>query len=374
MELLRDWFRRSFSDPQVVILGLFLVVGFAIVIWLGTWLAPMFASIVIAYLLEAVVARLQKLGMPRLPAVIVVFLLFITLLVFLFFGLVPLVSRQLTQLVQQFPAYITTGQELLRQLPEAYPQLISEAQIEDLIKQLGQDVAGLGQQVLGWSLASVGSVIGLVVYLVLVPVLVFFFLKDRDLMVGWIAARLPQERSLANRVWTEAEAQIANYVRGKVAEIFIVGVVTYVTFLFLDLQYAALLATMVGFSVLVPYIGAAVATLPIAIVAYFQFGWGWDFGQVMIAYAIIQALDGNLLVPLMFSEVVNLHPVAIILAILVFGGLWGFWGIFFAIPLATLVKAVINAWPRKALPAAESADSEAPSGSQEAPTTAGDRG
>jgi putative permease len=175
MELLRDWFRRSFSDPQVVILGLFLVFGFGIVIWLGTWLAPMFASIVIAYLLEAVVARLQKIGMPRLPAVIVVFLLFITLLLFLFFGLVPLVSRQLTQLVQQFPAYITTGQELLRQLPEAYPELISAAQIEDLIKQLGQEVAGLGQQVLGWSLASVGSIIGLVVYLVLVPVLVFFF-------------------------------------------------------------------------------------------------------------------------------------------------------------------------------------------------------
>jgi putative permease len=374
MELLRDWFRRSFSDPQVVILGLFLVFGFAIVIWLGTWLAPMFASIVIAYLLEAVVARLQKIGMPRLPAVIVVFLLFITLLLFLFFGLVPLVSRQLTQLVQQFPAYITTGQELLRQLPEAYPELISAAQIEDLIKQLGQEVAGLGQQVLGWSLASVGSIIGLVVYLVLVPVLVFFFLKDSDLMIGWIAARLPQERTLANRVWTESETQIANYVRGKVAEIFIVGVVTYVTFLFLDLQYAALLATIVGFSVLVPYIGAAVATLPIAIVAYFQFGWGWDFGQVMIAYAIIQALDGNLLVPLMFSEVVNLHPVAIILAILVFGGLWGFWGIFFAIPLATLVKAVINAWPRKAVPDAENAGSEAPSGSDEAPATAGDRG
>ena len=98
---------------------------------------------------------------------------------------------------------------------------------------------------------------------------------------------------------------------------------------------------------LVPYIGAAVATIPVAIVAYFQFGWGWDFGQVILAYAVIQALDGNLLVPLMFSEVVNLHPVAIILAILVFGGIWGFWGIFFAIPLATLVKAVINAWPKK---------------------------
>ena len=293
-----------------------------------------------------------------MAAVILVFLLFIAVLFFLFFGLVPLVSRQLTQLVQQFPSYLTTGQDLLRQLPEAYPQLVSQAQIDDLIKQLGQEVAGLGQRLLGWSLSSVGSLISLLVYLVLVPVLVFFFLKDKDLMIGWVAARLPRERSLVNRVWGEAEGQIANYVRGKVMEIFIVGAVTYVTFILLGLDYAALLATIVGFSVLVPYVGAAVATLPIAIVAYFQWGWGWDFGQVMIAYAVIQALDGNLLVPLMFSEVVNLHPVAIILAILVFGGLWGFWGIFFAIPLATLVKAVINAWP-KSQPAGEAqADAE----------------
>jgi putative permease len=167
------------------------------------------------------------------------------------------------------------------------------------------------------------------------------------MMVGWLTGYLPTERTLVNRVWTESEAQIANYVRGKVTEIVIVGSVTYVTFIILGLQYSALLATVVGFSVLVPYIGAAVATIPIALIAFFQFGWGWDFGQVIIAYAIIQALDGNLLVPLLFSEVVNLHPVAIILAILVFGGLGGFWGIFFAIPLATFVKAVLNAWPRQ---------------------------
>jgi putative permease len=359
MELLKDWYRRSFSDPQVVILGLFLVVGFAIVIGLGAWLAPMFASIIIAYLLEAVVNRLQRLGLPRMSAVTIVFLLFTAMLGFLLLGLVPLVSRQLTQLVLQFPYYVTTGQELLRHLPETYPQLVSEAQIEELINQLGQEVAGLGQQALGWSLASVATLITLVVYLVLVPVLVFFFLKDKDLMIGWIAERLPRERSLANRVWIEAEGQIANYVRGKVLEIFIVGAVTYVTFILLDLQYAALLATMVGFSVLVPYVGATVATLPIAVVAYFQFGWGWEFTQIMIAYAIIQALDGNVLVPLMFSEVVNLHPVAIILAILVFGGLWGFWGVFFAIPLATLVKAVINAWPKKVYPDSTPATPEA---------------
>jgi len=347
MDLLRDWFKRSFSDPQVVILGLFLVIGFAIVIGLGKWLAPMFAAIVIAYLLEALVSRLQKTGLPRLLAVIIVFILFIAVFMFLTFGLVPIVIRQLTALVQQFPNYISQGQALLKQLPEAYPQLISETQVQMVINQIGQEMAGLGQEVLGWSLASVASILGLIVYLVLVPVLVFFLLKDKEMMIGWFSNHLPEERTLVNRVWTESEAQIANYVRGKVTEIFIVGAVTYITFKILGLQYSALLATVVGFSVLVPYIGAAVATIPIALVAFFQFGWGWDFGQIMIAYAIIQGLDGNLLVPLLFSEVVNLHPVAIILAILVFGGLGGFWGIFFAIPLATLVKAVLNAWPRR---------------------------
>ncbi len=348
MELLKNWFKRSFSDPQVVILGVFLIVGFTVIIGLGKWLAPMFASLVIAYLLEAIVSRLQNLGMFRMPAVIIVFLLFVTLLLFLLFGLVPIITRQLTQLVQQLPDYIAQGQILLKQLPQNYPQLVSEEQVNGIISQVGQEIAGVGQQALSWSLSSLGSLVTLVVYLVLLPVLVFFFLKDKELMVNWAAGYLPKERILVTKVWDEAEAQIANYVRGKVSEIFIVGSVTYITFIILGLQYSALLATLVGFSVLIPYIGAAVVTIPIALIAFFQFGWSWGFGNIMIAYAVIQALDGNLLVPLLFSEVVNLHPVAIILAILFFGGLWGFWGIFFAIPLATLVQAVLRSWPRSA--------------------------
>jgi putative permease len=346
LDLLRDWFRRSFSDPQVVILGLFLLFGFAIIYGLGKWLAPLFAGLVIAYLLEAVVGRLEKFRFPRLLAVVFAFLLFMAVLFFLLFGLVPMLSRQLTSLVQQFPSYITQGQELLKQLPEAYPQLISAEQIQAMISHVGQEAASLGQQLLGWSLSSVGSLIGLIVYLVIVPVLVFFFLKDKDQLMKWFGDLLPKDRHLADVVWAESEVQIANYVRGKVVEILIVGSVTYITFVILGLEYSALLATLVGFSVLIPYVGAAVVTLPIAFVAFFQFGWGLEFGQILIAYAIIQALDGNLLVPLLFSEVVNMHPIAIIVAILFFGGLWGFWGIFFAIPLATVVQAVMRAWPR----------------------------
>ncbi len=147
-------------------------------------------------------------------------------------------------------------------------------------------------------------------------------------------------------MWREVNGQIANYVRGKIWEILVVGSITHVTFVIMGLQYAVLLATLVGLSVVIPYIGAAVVTIPIAAIAFFQWGWSPEFGYILVAYGVIQALDGNVLVPLLFSEVVNLHPVAIIIAILVFGGLWGFWGVFFAIPLATLVQAVLGAWPR----------------------------
>lgn len=346
MNLLTSWFKRTFADPQVVILGIVLIVGVAVVVGLGRMLAPVFASIVIAYLLEAAVVQLQRTGLPRLASVTLVFLLFLTSLFFLLFGLVPMLTRQLTQLVQQIPNYISQGQDLLLQLPQRYPQMVSEEQVQNLISSVGNELAVAGQQFLTWSLTSVGNVVGLLVLLVLIPVLVFFLLKDKRLLIDWFKGYLPTDRSLVSTVWADVEAQIANYVRGKAGEILIVGAVSYITFISLGLDYSALLATMVGFSVLIPYIGAAVVTIPIAFVAYFQWGWGWGFGQVMIAYAIIQALDGNVLVPLLFSEALNLHPVAIIVAILVFGGLWGFWGIFFAIPLATVVQAVLKAWPR----------------------------
>ena len=97
--------------------------------------------------------------------------------------------------------------------------------------------------------------------------------------------------------------------------------------------------------------------IPVALVAYFQFGLQAGFYYALVGYGIIQFLDGNVLVPLLFSEVVDLHPVAIITAILFFGGIWGFWGVFFAIPLATAIQAILRAWPSAAGPPAEAAPS-----------------
>ena len=179
------------------------------------------------------------------------------------------------------------------------------------------------------------------------PISVFFFLKDKDQLLEFFGSLLPSDRPLLDSVGTEMNEQLGNYVRGKAIEILIVGATTFVTFTVLGLNYAALLAVVVGLSVLIPFVGAAVATLPVFIVGVIQFGWSWDLGVVMIAYAVIQFLDGNVLVPLLFSEVVDLHPITIIVAVLAFGGLWGVWGVFFAIPLATLIKAIYKAWPRQ---------------------------
>lgn len=347
MRLIRNWFDRHFSDPQVVVLTVLLVVATVAIITVAGMLTPVVAAIVIAYLLQGVVARVERLGIPHIIAVWLVFLAFVAFLLFLVFGLLPLLINQVTQLLQQMPQILSEAQSALMQLPEEYPAFVTEAQINQFMATLRSELFLLSQRVLTYSVSSVVAVVTLAVYGILVPFLVFFFIKDKDRLVAWLTTYLPRERALTTQVWVEVNDQIGNYVRGKFWEILIVGSVTYVTFAFLGLQYALLLAAITGLSVLIPYIGAAVVTFPVAVVAYFQFGLTAPFAYVMIAYGIIQALDGNVLAPLLFSEAVNLHPTAIIVAILFFGGLWGFWGVFFAIPLATVVKAVLRAWPRR---------------------------
>lgn len=345
MQFLSDWFKKYLSDPGVVFLALFLIIGFAIVLTMGNMLAPVLASVVIAYLLEGVVAMLERKGVPRFPSVLIVFLAFIIAVVLILFVLMPQLSRQVTQLFQQIPNMISEGQSLLMRLPERYPEIISIEQVQEIIGIIRQEIAEFGQRVLSLSLSSVVGIITLLVYLILMPLLVFFFLKDKHLIIDWVVQFLPQDRKFAYTVWRDVDRQIANYVRGKFWEIVIIWAASFVTFTFMGLQYAMLLGVLVGLSVIIPYVGAAVVTFPVILIAWFQWGWGADFIWLSVAYFVIQALDGNVLVPLLFSEVVNLHPVAIIVAILVFGGLWGFWGVFFAIPLATLVQAVLSAWP-----------------------------
>ncbi|PSQ90796.1 MAG: AI-2E family transporter, partial [Proteobacteria bacterium SW_6_67_9] len=266
-------------------------------------------------------------------------------------GLAPVLSRQVASLLREIPSMATQGQAALMKLPDTYPTLVTEQQIRNLIEALQAELANFGKAVLSVSLAQVVSIFTFIVYVILVPLLVFFMLKDKQRILDWIMQFFPARSELSFQVWQEVDMKIGNYIRGKVIEIAIVWAVSYLTFALMDLNYSLLLSFLVGLSVIIPYIGAISVTIPIAIIGYFQWGFAPPFWYLLLAYQIIQLLDGNVLVPVLFSEVVDIHPVAIIVAVVFFGGIWGFWGIFFAIPLATLVQAVLNEWPSVRPPA-----------------------
>lgn len=345
VRILRGLAHKYFSDEEAVILFLLLVTGTIFVIWFGAMLAPAIASLIVAFILQGPVSKLNRMGVPQTVAVISVFLVFMGVLIGFIFGLLPLIWTQVSTLAGEAPRIIRELQSYLSLLPQEYPHLVSEEAVNLIYAEISAEVGHATQWLVSFSLSSIPDLVALLIYMVLVPILVFFFLKDRELIVNSIGRLLPPQRPMMVRIWHEVNLQCANYVRGKAVEILIVGGTTYVAFKLLGMPYAALLSLLVGLSVVIPYIGAAVVTVPIAVIGLFAFGWSSQFIWIMVVYGIIQALDGNVLVPVLFSEVNNLHPVAIIVAVLFFGGIWGLWGVFFAIPLATMLKAVFAAWP-----------------------------
>ncbi|MFT7287303.1 MAG: putative permease [Halieaceae bacterium] len=348
LEIFNTWYERYLFEEESVLLLVLIFLSLVMLATIGDILAPLLTAIVLAYLVQGVVNLLCDLGLPPWLGFAIAFLVFVGAFFAVLLGLLPLIWRQSLGLLAEVPRMVEQGRDLLNVLPGRYPEVFSQQQVDQMIASVQGEIAGLGQRIVTRTLAGLPGFFTLLVYAVLVPTIVFFLLKDRDIITRWLAAFLPDKRPLLNRIWAEMNVQFSNYARGKVVEIVIVGAVSYISFTGFGLRYAALLGLLVGLSVIIPYIGAAIVTVPIAAVAFFQWGLTAEFYWVVAVYVVIQMLDGNVLVPLLFSEAVNLHPVAIIVAVLFFGGIWGLWGVFFAIPLATLIKAVINAWPRRA--------------------------
>lgn len=346
-KLLSDFYDRYFHDEESLILLILLAVGLTVLLLLGSVLAPVIAAIIIAYLMQGLVNLLLGYGLSARWSFATVYTLFVSLFFLLLLYLIPRVFNQLRRLVDEIPNLVNQWQNALLLLPENYPSLFTEDQIRQFMAGIGGELGNYGQAILQYSLASLPSIFAWIIFIVLVPILVFFVMKDRDELVRWAGNFLPRNRPLMSRIWLEMDQQISNYVRGKVVEIMLVGVAAYLMFLVLGINYALLLSVLVGLSVIVPYIGATVVTAPVAAVAYVQWGIGGEFYTTIVAYMVLQIIDGNVLVPVIFSEAVNLHPLAIITAVLVFGGIWGLAGVFFAIPLATFIKAIINAWPSR---------------------------
>lgn len=348
--ILRNWIDRYFHNEEAVLVLVLLILSFLVLWTMGDILGPVLAAIIIAFLMQGIVQWLKDKGVKHIIAVVIAVVFLMSAMTGVMLFLIPVLWQQSSKLFNELPGMLLQGKELLLHLPEQYPSFISEQQIEQIIIRSSNELAAFGQYIVSFSISNLPVLFIVLLYLILVPLLVFFFLKDGKSMLQWVGSLLPKERPVMSKIWIEMNQQIANYVRGKFTEILLVAAASCVSFVILDLKYAVLLGLMVGLSVVIPYVGAVVVTIPVMLIGYFQWGFGSELAILGVVYLVIQGIDGNILVPVLFSEAVKLHPVAIILSVLVFGGLWGFWGVFFAIPLATLIKAISNAWPTRISP------------------------
>ncbi|EKE01681.1 MAG: Membrane protein, PerM family protein [uncultured bacterium] len=346
-KVLSTWFQRYLSQPEAIILLIVFIVAIVAFKTIGGVLAPIIVGIILAYLLFGMVKKLQQWRFPHLLAVSVVFTLFVSLVLLLFLYLLPLLWEEMASLISDIPTAFNRGQIWLFSLHDQFPDLISVNQIHQVMMYVATYLANFGKEFVTFSLTSLFGVVTVIVYLVLVPLLVFFFLRDGKIIIKWLMQFLPEKREVLEKVWHELYKKISSYIRGKIIEVVLVALITVIAFWILGLRYAVLLGALVGLSVVIPYIGVAVVTVPIVIVGLIQWGWSEHFFYLMLVYTIISIFDANVLVPILFAEVMNLHPLAIILAVLLFGSLFGFWGVFFAIPLMALVNVVIEAWPKE---------------------------
>ncbi|MFP8873477.1 MAG: AI-2E family transporter, partial [Myxococcota bacterium] len=257
MSVTGNWFRRQFADPQVVLLAVLLILGLLIIVFLGNFLAPVLGGFVIAYLLDSPTEALARRGVPRPLSATLVFVVFLAGSFFTVLALLPLLSEQIAQLVIALPTMITGVQELLLALPERFPNLLEAELIAEVTAAARNEMLQAAQSLVVLSWSSIGNVVNLIVYVFLVPLTIFFFLKDKKKLLTWLSGYLPKERELTLTVGRDLNRRIGDYVRGKAYEIVIVTFVTLVAFVVLDLRFALLLSILSGLSVLIPYIGVA---------------------------------------------------------------------------------------------------------------------
>ena len=338
-DFFNKFFERFFSNEESVSFAILLVSSFVFILLFGNVLLPVFISLVIAFLLNGLMVTLISFNFSRRISISITLLVFFSFYMSLFTAL-PSLGAQINNLLQNLPTIVASFQETLSNMNN-----FSEADIELIFSNLSSQISNLLSSALGQLAGTVSLMFNAILYAIMIPLMVFFFLKDKEELLPLAGSVLPKDNDFMRTVFTEMNGQLFNYVTGKFIEMLIVSTASYIVFAILGLPYAVLIAILVGLSVIIPIFGAILVTIPVVLIGLYEWGLTENFYWLLGLYLVIQMLDGNVLVPLLFSNRNNLHPVVIIIAVLFFGGIWGFWGLFFAIPLATFIKAIINSWP-----------------------------
>ena len=343
----KEWYDSHLTDPNQVALALIILfISLTTYILLAT-VAPILVAIILAYMLEGIVHRFtENYRIRRNIIVLFVYLSFLAVSMIILFLIFPLMIEQLTLFIKSLPSILEKGKTFLLSFTSTDKGLISANQLTNIFSVLNSEITMMSGSIVSYSLSSAGSIIEIVIYMLIVPILIFFLLFDKKEINAWFKKFFPEKLDLSKKAYAELDLKIGNYIRCKFIEIIIVWIASTLLFTILGLNYSLILGFLCGISVIIPYVGAIAVTIPILFVGYFQWGTSSEFWYIVFAHILIQILDGNVVVPILFSDAVNLHPLAILVSILFFGTIWGIWGVFFAIPLAVLVNTLLNIWPK----------------------------
>lgn len=332
-------------------------------IWLlqttGSLLAPFFLALAIAYILRPLVRRLERGPITRTWAIVLLFLPLVGLLTLVILWGIPALSRQVAGLLERLPMLLQTTVEwvertrrdLLRQdfpfvdedalllrlrgvTPETMMAYLQERQAE-IARQVWAGVLGAGR--------GLGALLTILGYLFLTPILGFYLLRDYERITAWLASLVPVPRRPAVMAFAgEYDRLLSRYLRGQLIAAATVGVLTGLGFWLLGFPYALLLGVVAGVFNVVPYLGLIVSLIPALIIALFTGSFLLSLGKIALVFAVVQVLDSSVIGPKIVGESVGLHPVWVILALSVSGFFFGFVGLLLAIPLAVLVKLLLE--------------------------------
>lgn len=322
--------------------GIAAAVFFLLLWFLGDQLLPFILGGAIAYFLDPVADRLEKMGASRALATAIITVAAVMIFALMALLVVPTLLKQLIQLINVMP---DIARDLGTFLTNRFPALLDETStLRQSIDSIGATIQARGGQLLEGALASVSSIINVIVLLVIVPVVSVYLLLDWDRMVARIDAMLPRDHApIIRQLAGEIDETLASFLRGMGTVCLVLGTYYAIALMVVGLNFGLVVGFVAGLITFIPYLGALIGGALAVGLALFQFWGDWlSIGLVAGIFVIGQVIEGNVLTPKLVGESVGLHPVWLILALTVFGSIFGFVGMLVAVPLAAALGVVVR--------------------------------
>jgi predicted PurR-regulated permease PerM len=310
--------------------------------WLGNVIMPFVLGGAIAYLLDPIADRLQRLGLSRIMSVVVITFVALMIFVLLILLVIPMLIQQAGQLFDTIPALF---RELQEWLSLHFPDVMDgESPIRQQLVRIGENIQSRGGDLINTVLTSAAGVLNIVVLIVVVPVVTFYLLLDWDRMVARIDDLLPRDHAATIRLLArEIDRTLASFIRGQGTVCLILGSFYAIALMAVGLSFGLVIGAIAGLITFIPYVGALVGGALAIGFALFQFWGDWFWiGMVAGIFAVGQFLEGNILTPKLVGSSVGLHPVWLIFALSVFGSIFGFVGMLVAVPVAAVIGVLIR--------------------------------